>query len=1298
MSDAPTQENPKAKNSDTDLSTTQIANKNKFVASPLHCKLFVEKLSPNQPGELRQAEILWARETMGNDQQPCRYEYYVHYVEFNKRLDEWVPFERKKRTPVKRGSASPLGQKRKLGAGDNSSNTPESEEQVVLGADDEDGDTALISLGDDQNHTFSKDQEIEKLRTSGSMTQCVSEIARVKNLDRIQMGKFEVEPWYFAPYPQEYAYCDTLYICEYCLLYYASHRQFERHRQQCQLLHPPGNEIYRHTDISFFEIDGRKQRTWCRNLCLLSKLFLDHKTLYYDVDPFLFYCMTLRDDRGCHLIGYFSKEKESSENYNVACILTLPQYQRHGFGKLLIGFSYLLSQAEGRTGSPEKPLSDLGLLSYRAYWKDTIVDYLLSAAGDVTIDDIAQHTSINTQDILHTLQNIGALRYYRGQHIICLGDKVIEQWERSKSKRKREIVPDKLDWKPLHFSSSQLRPWEKSLFFHSLLPCGSTIILCRCLIVVLSSQQHEMFATLELPIRDDSRHKRLQGGRACHQCRMKKVKCDGKQPCMQILMFLIPSYNVNGQKCKARRRKCMFLKNPTDTYIRMDDSLIPGNDNDSNMDVTNNDEQRQRGREEYLFANGKGAQSKAAQGNGHLDPFTRTEKLVEQLTDGLTRLALNQQEDRSTLPTGPSTSPQASKPINNNDTITPWLNFGDFVRWAPELYPPTNYSVLLDMPSRAIQEQLISTFFSHCHHLLPTISRRLFYDQLEIKGPLITPLLLNIMYAHAAKHTSHSSKPFYTRARQLVDDFIDTPRISTVMALLYLAAFDDGTWSSRCWMYSGMAVRMALDLGLYKANYYSNEMSQFDVELRKRVLWTSYVMDQLYSTLMERPPMLATDIISLDLPTPLPEDNDQERLAVTALSQLCRLVMILEKVVRYFTTRNSSRQQQQSERPWEGKLLSTDDGDQVMTFLNNIKYWHNLLPHTLTWYDDDNSTMTNNTTNNGQHYNNVKYRQHQHWAVVNLHLLAFVLELSLLLCCQSPLVKDRELYLVKSISRLVSWTLQQPHLQISMTLTAFSGLFCTSTLLSHYSVGIIGSNNEDKHNVMESVMFRQCLLDVRHCLQRIPARDAQHFSLLVDSIISPQSTLSDSTFGGATLMDATMKAAAAAVVTATGVVGGDHDLDLISMTDPYFGQYQSSSRPKSYHQPYHQQHNASDETITTASNYTLMMPNSSLSHIIPSHAVSPILPDQDGKTDSSSPQLRNQQRLMNSSSSTTRSPFGLPPPTTISSSTGQQQQNHHHSIEPADYTFELISVADEWARTLTYETHQMDGLGKNNSH
>ena len=79
---------------------------------------------------------------------------------------------------------------------------------------------------------------------------------------------------------------------------------------------------------------------------------------------------------GCHIVGYFSKEKNSVYNYNVSCILTLPPYQRQGFGRLLIDFSYLLSRAENKIGSPEKPLSDLGLMTYRAYWKDVLLEYI----------------------------------------------------------------------------------------------------------------------------------------------------------------------------------------------------------------------------------------------------------------------------------------------------------------------------------------------------------------------------------------------------------------------------------------------------------------------------------------------------------------------------------------------------------------------------------------------------------------------------------------------------------------------------------------------------------------------------------------------------------------------------------------------------------------------------------------------------------------------------------------------------------------------------------------------------------
>jgi hypothetical protein len=56
--------------------------------------------------------------------------------------------------------------------------------------------------------------------------------------------------------------------------------------------HPPGDEIYRKGNISMFEVDGMKQKIWCQNLCYLAKLFLDHKTLFYDVDVF-FFCASL---------------------------------------------------------------------------------------------------------------------------------------------------------------------------------------------------------------------------------------------------------------------------------------------------------------------------------------------------------------------------------------------------------------------------------------------------------------------------------------------------------------------------------------------------------------------------------------------------------------------------------------------------------------------------------------------------------------------------------------------------------------------------------------------------------------------------------------------------------------------------------------------------------------------------------------------------------------------------------------------------------------------------------------------
>lgn len=85
---------------------------------------------------------------------------------------------------------------------------------------------------------------------------------------------------------------------------------------------------------------------------------------------------------------HFYQEKESPDGNNVACILTLPPFQRKGYGKLLIAFSYELSKLEHAVGSPEKPLSDLGKLSYRSYWSWVLLEILRDFRGSLSIRDL----------------------------------------------------------------------------------------------------------------------------------------------------------------------------------------------------------------------------------------------------------------------------------------------------------------------------------------------------------------------------------------------------------------------------------------------------------------------------------------------------------------------------------------------------------------------------------------------------------------------------------------------------------------------------------------------------------------------------------------------------------------------------------------------------------------------------------------------------------------------------------------------------------------------------------------------
>ncbi len=298
---------------------------------------------------------------------------------------------------------------------------------------------------------FKKAQE-QALATMASSLNGSTNDPMARSPPMIEFGKYEIKTWYSSPYPQEYATLPKLYLCEFCLKYMKSRSILKRHRAKCTWFHPPANEIYRKDDLSIFEVDGIASKIYCQNLCLLAKLFLDHKTLYYDVEPFLFYALTKSDRKGCHLVGYFSKEKSCQQKYNVSCIMTMPQYQRQGYGRFLIDFSYLLSRVEGQPGSPEKPLSDLGRISYHSYWKGILMEYIYKAGtGKLSIRTISQDTGMDPHDIAATLQMMTMLKLREDGSVAIVKDPPMLEAHMEKVKRSKRIAldPDCLRWSPL---------------------------------------------------------------------------------------------------------------------------------------------------------------------------------------------------------------------------------------------------------------------------------------------------------------------------------------------------------------------------------------------------------------------------------------------------------------------------------------------------------------------------------------------------------------------------------------------------------------------------------------------------------------------------------------------------------------------------------------------------------------------------------------------------------------------------------------------------------------------------------
>lgn len=126
--------------------------------------------------------------------------------------------------------------------------------------------------------------------------------------------------------------------------------------------------------------------------------------------------------------------------------------------------AYELSKKENKVGSPEKPLSDLGLLSYRSYWAWQITGVLRDipeSTAEVSVFDLVRATSIKTEDVVSTLQHLGYIRYAGGAPVIVAPrDAVDREFTRLNAKPGPVVDPARLHWAPFRDPTVKRDKWS----------------------------------------------------------------------------------------------------------------------------------------------------------------------------------------------------------------------------------------------------------------------------------------------------------------------------------------------------------------------------------------------------------------------------------------------------------------------------------------------------------------------------------------------------------------------------------------------------------------------------------------------------------------------------------------------------------------------------------------------------------------------------------------------------------------------------------------------------------------------
>ncbi|PYI33009.1 C6 transcription factor [Aspergillus indologenus CBS 114.80] len=446
----------------------------------------------------------------------------------------------------------------------------------------------------------------------------------------------------------------------------------------------------------------------------------------------------------------------------------------------------------------------------------------------------------------------------------------------------------------------------------------------------------------DLPMRDEGlkpvkeplpMQKRRRVTRACDECRRKKIKCDGKQPCTHCTVY---SYECTYDQPSNRRR------NPAPQYVEALENrlhkaeallrvVLPDlNLDDPQFDVHATEQmlaaikrekpppppqQQQQPQQQPQqepaappapaeTTNGSQPSAPAPTDDTTADGANGDESLLESMVDNSGYLDLDDQGhwDYHGHSSGMTFIRRLRKQLGASDMPLPTLRSRPVaqtlfdspksVSESPQdaSLPPTH-----DLPSREIGRRLCHNALDDACALMRFVHEPTFYtmfdriydtplDQFTNEENSFLPLLYIVMAVGCLFSDDGTSTldisgyegaigqgfQYFKAGRQLLE-ITDCRDLTSLQAICFMILFlQSSAKLSTCYSYIGIAQRSALRLGLHRN--VTIHFTPLEQEMRKRIFWTIRRMDVYVSTLLGLPLMLNDD----DIDQVYPESVDSE--------------------------------------------------------------------------------------------------------------------------------------------------------------------------------------------------------------------------------------------------------------------------------------------------------------------------------------------------------------------------------------------------------------------------------------